>query len=200
MSKRAKVSKCDEEDSLDKFINESDSEDETESEMENAKLSIPKVKELVWNKYCPKDKDVGRCFCCNDKIVRSKMHVEFGHVIPNCIGGEYTLKNIRPVCIKCNRGKGGMHKMHMYEYIVRNEMYGMRHLEPQDQKLYVYDRRTKRKIVRRCTDTLDLLLKKKIVSSPKEKKLRKVIIKNTDPRDLKFQKTVDKILAMKKQL
>jgi hypothetical protein len=103
------------------------------------KISKEKVKKIVWTQWCPGDDNKGNCFCCLKIILKSEMNVEFGHIISKFKGGEYTIDNIRPICIKCNRGEGGMHKMNMYEYIIRNNLPGIKNLKEHEKHLYLYD-------------------------------------------------------------
>ena len=179
-----------------KILNKSTKELSTSAK----ELSKDKVKELVWKKYCPEDDDIGYCFCCNDEIKRSKTHVEFGHIVPESKGGEYNIENIRPICIKCNRGKGGMHKMNMYEYIVRNQMYGLRHLKLYERELYVYNIQEKKKVVRNCLELLSSLLKEKFINIKIKDELYKIIIKDEDPTDLLFQHTIKYVLSLSELL
>jgi hypothetical protein len=189
-------------DSLDEIINDPKTNKNPKNQKSpkpEAKISKKQVRELVWKKYCPKHDDKGKCFCCGDKIRKSKTHVEYGHIVPSCVGGSYTMDNIRPVCINCNRGKGGMHTMNMYEFIIRNNMYGMKHLKPQERKLYVHNVDVWEDIICQCCDILDSLTEKRIISSSKEIRLRKIIVATTDPKDIEFQATVDKIMSLKKR-
>jgi len=176
---------------------ESDSLDQSSDTAPDIDLTVDEVKKLVWKKFCPGDKDLGNCFCCNDAISLKKTHVEFGHIIPKFEGGQYTVDNIRPVCITCNRGKGGMHKMNMYEYIVRNNMYGVKYLPKNERELYVYSIHERKKVVRKCSELLDRLLKNKLINQKLKDELYKIIISDDDPKDLLFQNTINYIKSLK---
>ncbi|NOR59116.1 MAG: hypothetical protein GQ469_00555 [Methanosarcinales archaeon] len=54
------------------------------------------VKQYVWRR------DQGRCVECN-----SNEKLEYDHIIPVSKGGSNTERNIRLLCEKCNRSKGG---------------------------------------------------------------------------------------------
>ena len=43
------------------------------------------------------------------------------HKIPASKGGEWSLKNIWPMCKKCNRGEGGKHTKDLYEWLEAKE-------------------------------------------------------------------------------
>lgn len=141
------------------------------------KMSVANVKEFVWTKYgsVHTDLDIGHCFCCNDEISRKKTHVEFGHIIPKSKGGQYSIDNIRPVCIKCNKGEGGMFTMHMYEYIIRNQMYGLIYLSQEEKQLYVYDELYKNSIVANCNKIINKLNDEKKILSSLAKEYRRIL-------------------------
>lgn len=71
--------------------------------MENIKRkSIPKVlKDKVWNIYIGVDNGVGECYCCQE-VIDSK-HFEAGHIVSCKNGGETNVKNLRPICDRCNK-------------------------------------------------------------------------------------------------
>lgn len=73
------------------------------------KQSIPKpLKDLVWDTYVGKQYGVAKCRCCWIADIDSKSF-ECGHVKSEATGGKLTLKNLRPICGKCNRSMGKMH-------------------------------------------------------------------------------------------
>lgn len=92
---------------------------------------MEKVKNEVWSKYCG-ETNKGKCFCCTQELNRGSVFTEFGHIIPYCEGGEYTIDNIRPLCGDCNRGKGGMHEQNMIDYIVTRNKPGIIYLTQED--------------------------------------------------------------------
>jgi hypothetical protein len=140
------------------------------------KMPISKVKNIIWNKYNPGNPDVGKCFCCDKIITLSETDVEFGHVYPEkppseyvniyskVISGDYTEENIRPLCRKCNRGRGGMHQKHMYLYMIDNDMIGLKNLEPYQKIrwLYTSDRSIK---IKECVDKIDTLYMRELIRS-----------------------------------
>lgn len=119
------------------LINENNEHSLDISSMTEDIIDLDFIKNCIWNKYCPNDKNKGTCFCCRKEIRRNEMEVEFGHVIPKSKGGEYIIDNIRPICIKCNRGREGIHCMHMYEYMIKNKMEGLKYIEAIELKEYI---------------------------------------------------------------
>ena len=108
-----------------------------------------KVKVASWENYGFADRnnyEKGKCFCCGTKIKLYNGTTEFGHIKAKSKGGPYTLDNIRPVCVQCNRGVGGMFTMHMYEYIVTNKMYGLFHLTDKEKALYSMSEENRTKV------------------------------------------------------
>ena len=107
--------------------------------LDDVKCSERYIRKLSWKKYgnidC-NDNKLGKCFCCNESIRFDDSTAEFGHILARSKYGEYTLENIRPICIQCNRGVGGMFTTHMYEYIVTNKMYGLKYLTEKEKFLY----------------------------------------------------------------
>ena len=181
------------------LTNDPESDIESSSDISyNEDLSIEEIKKIVWKRFCPIDKDLGNCFCCNDQISKKKTHVEFGHIIPKSKGGEYTVDNIRPICITCNRGKGGMHTMNMYEYIVRNNMYGLKHIPKNKQQLYIYDNRERKKVIKKCVELLNNLSNNKSITKIFKDELHKIIINNNiDVESVLFQNTITYIKTLK---
>ena len=126
------------------------------------KITKKKIKNIIWEKYGSVDlnnQNEGRCFCCNKVLLRNEPSTHFGHVIPKSKGGEYTVENIRPVCIMCNSGTGGMHTMHMYEYIIRKNLYGIKYLSEEEKKLY-----EEKILIDKCSIKLGLLLDKNVIN------------------------------------
>lgn len=66
------------------------------------KLQIPNaLKVACWNKYVGEDVGKTDCMCCkSNKILQHTFHC--GHIIPESMGGELTLENLRPICSVCN--------------------------------------------------------------------------------------------------
>lgn len=114
------------------------------------KILKKNLREKVWETFGnAKDDDInsGKCYCCDKTIRLDDMSTEFGHIKPKCKDGKYTIDNIRPVCIQCNRGKGGMHDMHMYEYMVKNNMHGAKYLTEIEKWLYNHSEEDRQKIL-----------------------------------------------------
>ena len=80
----------------------------------------------VWRKWANSKMD-GECFSCCNSIKIEKWHC--GHILPYVRGGLNESVNLRPVCVKCNLG---MSSMHMYEYIIKNKLLGLKHLPKND--------------------------------------------------------------------
>lgn len=58
-----------------------------------------------WNEYIGMDKGSSNCWCCN----RSKIYqqqFQAGHIKAKAVGGKNTVKNLRPICSKCNQEMG----------------------------------------------------------------------------------------------
>ncbi|MFX1420402.1 MAG: HNH endonuclease [Promethearchaeota archaeon] len=61
--------------------------------LQNSPRHIPsEVRKMVW------ERDKGMCVLCG-----SQERLEFDHIIPFSKGGAHTAKNIRLLCLKCNR-------------------------------------------------------------------------------------------------
>jgi len=158
-------------------------------------LSKEKVKKAVWNKWCGST-DIGKCFCCDKEINKSSVTKEYGHIIPDSKGGPYTIDNIRPICADCNRGKGGMHREHMFGYMIRNNLPGLKHLSKDEKYLYLYDETEKLKMYNNCKDKLGILVQDKIISESCAAELLEIIdVKRQG--DYKYQLTVKYILKLK---
>lgn len=69
------------------------------------------------------------CFACNVKIT----DFECGHILSVAHGGLTIPDNLRPLCFTCNRK---MSSMHMYEYIVKNGLPGIKNLSTKTKKLW----------------------------------------------------------------
>ena len=73
--------------------------------MVNRKKHIPKaIREQVWLQYFGKCYQ-HKCFVswCKNKI--SVFDFQVGHNIPESKGGKLTIKNLRPICSRCNSKK-----------------------------------------------------------------------------------------------
>jgi 5-methylcytosine-specific restriction endonuclease McrA len=97
--------------------------------LDQFRIRIPK-----WNKMSNEDRDAictkvwdtfsqgnstMKCACCQTKVIAEKAHdgieqCEYGHIIAERYGGEFTETNLRPVCRECNRQ---MSSIHMDDYI-----------------------------------------------------------------------------------
>lgn len=71
------------------------------------------IKPQIWETYISKKDRIGKCFCCRTKDIYSDDY-EAGHVISDKDGGKWEIKNLRPVCSKCNKSMG---KENMYKFI-----------------------------------------------------------------------------------
>lgn len=70
------------------------------------KVKIPAaVRKIVWNTYIGKDKNVGKCLCCDAEDI-SYNNFECGHIINDHDGGEVNIENLRPICGHCNKSIG----------------------------------------------------------------------------------------------
>jgi len=70
------------------------------------KENIPKaMREQVWIQHIGK-KYSSKCFIhwCQNEMDVFNFHV--GHNIPESKGGELTLENLRPICVRCNLSMG----------------------------------------------------------------------------------------------
>lgn len=69
------------------------------------KQHIPKkLKNMIWDKYIGKEKGIGLCYCCSEKI--DSKNFEAGHIIPEAKGGPTNAENLRPICSCCNKSMG----------------------------------------------------------------------------------------------
>ena len=131
------------------------------------KITKWKIKNIVWERYGnvnPDNQNEGKCFCCNKVLLRNEPSTNLGHIIPKSKGGKYTIENIRPICIMCNLGSGGMHTMHMYEYIIKKNLYGIKYLSEEDKKSYVYNVDEKEILIEKCYIKLGILLTENIIT------------------------------------
>jgi hypothetical protein len=158
------------------------------------RLSEEKVRQAVWAKWCPEDINKGKCFCCEKLIDKEDSHVEFGHIIAKCKGGPYTIDNIRPVCIKCNHGKGGMHQKHMYEFMITKGSVGLKHLMYHEKKLYLYNEEERTKIVYVCKNKLNVLLETKVINKNLYIELKSIVDSNGC--DNNYVRSIDYILSL----
>lgn len=69
------------------------------------------------------------CFACLTEL----NSWECGHILSVAHGGLTIPENLRPLCFTCNRK---MSSMHMYEYIVRNNLPGIKNLTPKTRKMW----------------------------------------------------------------
>ncbi len=67
----------------------------------------------------------GRCFACLKPVTFDDSGYEACHIWPRSRGGTDTPDNLRVGCAECNRGRGGMHTMHGYEWLFVNKMPGL---------------------------------------------------------------------------
>jgi hypothetical protein len=74
------------------------------------------------------------CFCCGIQL-KFEEPWEVCHILPVCHGGQDKLNNLAAGCVKCNRGEGGMHNVHAYEYMLLKKMPGLSSIKPGDSKL-----------------------------------------------------------------
>ena len=78
------------------------------------KKVIPKqIKSIVWDEYIGEKKGVSTCMCCNINTIK-QMDFICGHIVPECNGGEISVKNLRPICSQCNLSMGSTN---MIEYM-----------------------------------------------------------------------------------
>lgn len=63
------------------------------------------VRKIIWNTYIGKDKNVGKCLCCNAEEI-SNTNFECGHIKSEKNGGEVNIENLRPICGHCNKSIG----------------------------------------------------------------------------------------------
>lgn len=82
--------------------------------------NIPKkVRYDTWDYYVGRNARWTRCFCCHRDIIKiDDFHC--GHIVADVDGGEATIKNLRPVCHRCNLS---MSRTNMIEYM-RKHSYG----------------------------------------------------------------------------
>jgi len=59
------------------------------------------LKKIIWDVYIGANIGTAKCMCCKHQEIRQ---IEFhcGHIISEKVGGETNLKNLRPICAKCN--------------------------------------------------------------------------------------------------
>ena len=70
------------------------------------KKSIPSsLKKVIWDEYIGADKGIAKCMCCKHQDIR-QMEFHCGHIIAEKDGGEINIKNLRPICAKCNLSMG----------------------------------------------------------------------------------------------
>lgn len=70
------------------------------------KKNIPKyIKTLVWNKYIGDGVAKAKCMSCRETEIRNTSY-HAGHILPESLGGDLTINNLRPICAHCNLGMG----------------------------------------------------------------------------------------------
>lgn len=156
------------------------------------KMSKEKVKQAVWEMWCSDRDDVGKCFCCHEPIKRKLGCHEFGHVIADSKEGGYTVDNIRPVCLSCNRGVGGMGTKNMYLYMIQKNMPGLINLKAHEKQEYLYDCNMLNKNFKKAYKCIRDC--KEITDSFKEQ--LNMLISETDVRSPLFQNTLDYVLKL----
>jgi hypothetical protein len=75
------------------------------------KQNIPKtLKNKVWDTYIGQQVGTGNCYCCGGCL--DSKNFECGHVQAEAKGGKLSIRNLRPICLPCNRSMGtqNMHK------------------------------------------------------------------------------------------
>ena len=78
------------------------------------KKKIPKgIKNDSWDKYIGANIAIVNCICCNKTQINMKDFVA-GHIVSEKNGGEISVANIIPICLKCNSSMG---TKNMDEYI-----------------------------------------------------------------------------------
>lgn len=103
-----------------------------EQKKDESKIIPGEIRSKVWRKWCGNVID-GKCFCCDKSISFEKWHC--GHILARARGGSIDPENLRPTCLKCNLGMG---TMHMYEFIILNEMTGVKYLSLKDPTVIFY--------------------------------------------------------------
>lgn len=87
------------------------------------------LRNKVWNNE--PDHGLGKvCFCCLKQVTFKEFEV--GHIVPLTHGGETEPSNLRVICKSCNRGVGGMHSMHAYEYMFKTKKPGIKFIPEDD--------------------------------------------------------------------
>ncbi len=144
--------------------------------------SIPKVKSRptipistknkVWREWCGNSLD-SQCFCCLGNISYEKWHC--GHILSHAHGGTMEPDNLRPICKECNLK---MSSMHMYEYILTNNM--KRILDKNNQEVMKYQRfiNEKNKVEEILTQSKKLVKRSLPISGAKLPKLSLTEINN----------------------
>jgi hypothetical protein len=78
--------------------------EESHPKHKKPKLS-KRLRTECWFFHVGKDKGSARCFCCNGREI-TQSEFEVGHVQSVFCGGDNNLKNLRPICVPCNRSMG----------------------------------------------------------------------------------------------
>lgn len=77
------------------------------------------TKDAVWFKYMGKNKNEGKCYCCEIRTIHIT-DFQAGHVIAVANGGKDDISNLRPICGPCNRGMKTMN-LEQYKKIFRKK-------------------------------------------------------------------------------
>lgn len=72
------------------------------------KTKIPQAKRMLcWNTYIGESVGKAKCVCCK-MIDITQFSFTCGHVVAEFNGGDISIENLRPICIKCNNDMGTM--------------------------------------------------------------------------------------------
>lgn len=112
--------------------------DDSENDKKPKKLRISAaMRKKVWNYHT--NKFGTECFCCCKKIKfkgsRKKPGFHCGHILAENVGGHIEFHNLRAVCKRCNVT---MNTMHMYEFMIENNMKGLKHIKSGDPTYQIY--------------------------------------------------------------
>jgi hypothetical protein len=91
------------------------------------------IKAKCWNRQ-KDDSEKVSCFCCGISLLPEGPW-EVCHIRPKSHGGQNNLENLAIGCVKCNRGKGGMHSIHAYEYMLTKKMKGLEKITCADKRM-----------------------------------------------------------------
>ncbi len=131
---------------------------------------IPKsVKDVVW--MSTTTKTCQPCFCCNAII--SMADWQCGHIIARKAGGTLQSQNMKQVCKNCNVKMG---IMHMYEYILLNDLPGKKNLPANDPFLPFIHHMVS--LVKQTERQLDNLCKGGYMSETEKNDYKKLLVNN----------------------